>query len=483
MSTARRIVKNTGILSISQIISYILIFFYTISIARFLGAEGFGILSFALAFSGIFSIFSDLGLSTLTVREVSRNKSLANKYLGNILLLKIILAFLTFGLIALFVNLSGYPQETTVVVYFVSISTILTSIFGIFYSIFQAFEKMEYQSLGQILNSILMFCGIFLGISLGFNVSEFSFIYLLSSVITLVFTLSIYIWKFSSLKIEIDIGFWKQTIKEALPYGFAGIFVVVYYWIDSVMLSFMVGNEIVGWYNAAYKFIYFFLSFYSIFIISIFPVMSSFYKTSHKSLKFAFERSFKYLLIISIPITIFTTLLATRIILLVYGTDYIPSIIALQVLIWTIIFMFINGLAGNLLGSVNKQMIVTKITGFGAISNILLNIILIQKFSYIGASFATVITEFVLMPFLIYFIWQNGYTTLNPLIKDLPKIIFSGLIMAIFILYLYSLNLFLLILIASIVYFGTIFLTKTLDEKDISILKSIMGKVYNKPSE
>ena len=477
MSTARRIAKNTSILSISQIISYVLIFFYTIYIARFLGADGFGIISFALAFSGIFSIFVDLGLSVLTVREVSRDKSLEKKYLGNVLLIKIILAFLTFGLIALFVNLIGYPHETIVVVYFVSISTILASLSGIFYSIFQAFEEMEYQSLGQILNSILMFCGILLGISLGFNVSGFSFIYLLSSFITLIFILFIYIWKFSSFKIEIDLSFWKQTLKEALPYGIAGIFSTIYYWIDSVMLSIMVGNEIVGWYNAAYKIIYFFLSFYTLLIISIFPVMSTFYKTSHKSLKFAFERLFKYLLIISVPIAVITTLLSTRIILFMYSEGYIQSIIALQILIWTIIFMFINGLAGNLLGSVNKQLIVTKITGFGAISNILLNIILIPKFSYVGASFATVITEFILMPILIYVMWKSGYTNLKPLIKDLPKIIFSSLVMSLFVIYLNSLNLFLLILIASITYFGTILITKTLDDEDILILKSIIKKV------
>ena len=72
MTVAQRIAKNTALLSISQILIYILTFFYTIYIARYLGAEGFGILSFALAFSGIFSIFADLGLNTLTVRELSK---------------------------------------------------------------------------------------------------------------------------------------------------------------------------------------------------------------------------------------------------------------------------------------------------------------------------------------------------------------------------------------------------------------------------
>ena len=86
--------------------------------ARYLGAAGFGILSFALAFTGIFGVFSDLGLGTLTVREVARDKSLASKYLRNIAVMKIILVVITFGLIALTINLLGYPEQTIKVVYF-----------------------------------------------------------------------------------------------------------------------------------------------------------------------------------------------------------------------------------------------------------------------------------------------------------------------------------------------------------------------------
>ena len=84
MNTVQRIAKNTGVLLISQIIGRVLSFFYIMYTARYLGAEGFGILSFALAFTGIFGVFADLGLSTLTIREVVRDKSSANKYIENV---------------------------------------------------------------------------------------------------------------------------------------------------------------------------------------------------------------------------------------------------------------------------------------------------------------------------------------------------------------------------------------------------------------
>ncbi|MBA7530511.1 hypothetical protein ES705_22719 [subsurface metagenome] len=48
MNTIQRIAKNTGVLLISQIASYIIGFFFIMYTARYLGAEGFGILSFAV---------------------------------------------------------------------------------------------------------------------------------------------------------------------------------------------------------------------------------------------------------------------------------------------------------------------------------------------------------------------------------------------------------------------------------------------------
>ena len=72
MNTVQRIAKNTGVLLIAQIASYIIGFFFIMYTARYLGAAGFGILSFALAFTGIFGVFSDLGLSTLTVKKITK---------------------------------------------------------------------------------------------------------------------------------------------------------------------------------------------------------------------------------------------------------------------------------------------------------------------------------------------------------------------------------------------------------------------------
>jgi len=79
MNTVQRIAKNTGVLLASQVVSYAIGFFFVMYTARYLGAEGFGVLSFALAFTGIFGVFADLGLRQLTVREVARGESLEGR--------------------------------------------------------------------------------------------------------------------------------------------------------------------------------------------------------------------------------------------------------------------------------------------------------------------------------------------------------------------------------------------------------------------
>lgn len=177
MSVVRRIAKNTTVLFIAQVLSTLLGFFYTMYTARYLGAAGFGILTFALAFTQLFGVLSNIGVGPLTVREVARDRSLAPKYLANVSLMKIILAVVSFGLIALAINLMGYPQQTINVVYLVGLSVILMALAQIPYSIFQAFEKMEWVSLGQVMNSALLLIGLAVALKYGFSVVGFAYLY------------------------------------------------------------------------------------------------------------------------------------------------------------------------------------------------------------------------------------------------------------------------------------------------------------------
>ena len=152
-------------------------------------------------------------------------------------MIKGILAVASFSLIVLTINLLNYPPETITVVYFIALSTIFGSISSFIFSIFQAHEKMEFQGLGQILNSILMFFGVLIAIYFAFDVVGFSVIYFVSSMIILFYSVAIYLWKFSLPKLTYEKEFWRKILKEALPFGLTGISVMIYIYIDSIMLS------------------------------------------------------------------------------------------------------------------------------------------------------------------------------------------------------------------------------------------------------
>ncbi|WP_292460187.1 flippase [Methanothermococcus sp.] len=415
MSTVKRIAKNTGILFVSNIISKFFGFVYTIYMARYLGVEGFGILSFALAFTGMFGVLADMGLQPLTVREVARNTNLTGKYLGNITLIKFILGIITFVLVVISINLMNYPAETVYVVYLIAFYVLINSFNSMFYSIYQGHERMEFVGIGSILNSSLMLLGVFIAMYFGFNVEGFAYIYLISGIGVLLYNLIISTWKFVKPKIEIDLKFWKELLKEAWPFALIGFFVIIYFRIDTVMLGMMKTSDVVGLYSAQYRIIDGLVGLIPSVLFTVFyPVMSK-NINSREKLKKIFLKSFQISLIIGLLISIFVSLFAKEIIIILYGQEYVGSVLAFKILIWAFFIICISTMTSGLLNSMNKQRIVAFGTGVGALINILLNLLLIPKYSLNGAALATVITE--VFGFLIYFYFTGKLLKLRK--KDL----------------------------------------------------------------
>lgn len=472
MDTAKRIVKNVSILFISRIIGYILAFLYLIYMARYLGAEGFGILSFAIAFTSIFAILADLGLNTLIVREIAKDKKFAREYLGTTLSMKIVLSILTIVLVDLTINFLGYTLQTVEVVYIIVLYIIFTSFSQTFYSIFQAFEKMEYQAVGEILNNILMFTGVLLVIYYKFDIISFAFIYLITSFIILGYNITICTWKFVLPKMEINWKFWNSTLKEALPFGMTGVFTTIYVSIDSVMLMWMQGNDVVGLYNAAYKIIGLLAFIPAVINFAIFPIMSRYHISSNKNLKKIVWTYFKLMIIIGVPVLVGISFLSTEIISLIYGKGYEGSVIALQVLIWTTLFVFANSAFVQLFQATNRQLTVTKIVGIGTLINVILNLLLIPRISLVGAGIATALAELTFTILLIISTYKIGYgVNVKKLSFFIFKVIFSSLTMGILVIYLKSsLNIFIVILIATILYFIILYIIGGIKKEEILLL-------------
>lgn len=472
MNTIQRIAKNMAVLFVARIANMLLGFFYVMYVARYLGPANYGILSFALALTGIFGVIANFGLDPLTVREVARDKSLAGRYLANGIILKLIFGSLTFLIVSLVVNFLGYTEVTKKVVYIVTVSTIIAGINNLFNSIYQAFERMEFISIEQILQSVLSLVFAITAIRLGLSVMYFAMIYLIVNLIVLGYNVVITAWKFLKPKIEVDLSFWKGVVKEAWPFALTAVFVSIYYWIDSVMLSYMKGDEVVGWYNAAYRLILFLLVIPSIYFTTLYPIMSRFFKSSKDSLKLTFERSFKYMSMLAFPIGVGTTLLADRIIILIFGPEYMPASRALQILIWSVVCIYLSSSYGQLVRSSNKQDIEMKITAMGAVLNTVLNFIFIPKFSYVGASVTTLATEFFVLLVYIYVLCESEIS-IRHLVKHVGRALIASTIMGVFVWSFANSNIFIIVVIAAVIYFTSyFFILKGLDDIDAKIINS-----------
>ncbi|VAW37989.1 hypothetical protein MNBD_DELTA02-402 [hydrothermal vent metagenome] len=485
MTVVKRIARNVVFMTVAQVSGYGLGFFYIIYTARYLGAEGFGILSFALAFTAIFGVLTDIGLQPLTVREVARDKTLAPKYLANLTSIKFILSAITFALIAVVINIMDYPAKTVEIVYIVALSVLVNSFITMIYSIFQAHERMEFQSIGQVISSAVMLIGAVLAIKAGLDITVFATLYLIASLFALIYSLLILGTRFKEVCLgwcrrkifELDVSFWKATLKEALPFGLGLFFMMIFYWVDSVMLSQMKGNAVVGWYNAAYRMVLVLLFIPQTLINALYPVMSTFKGEDAASLRNSHEKSLKYLSILALPIAVGTTLLAPRFILLIFGPEYENSVLPLQILVWSAVFIYMSITYGNLFNCLNKQGLVTIITGTCVLANVIFNLLLIPRYSLVGASIATVLTELTSLCLCIALSMRSGYASSGKKLSNiLIKTIISSTVMGLFILISGSLHLALIIPAAAVIYFISVYVTGAVDRDDIVLFQSVLSR-------
>ena len=147
MNQVKSIFKNTSWLTISQVITSICAFLWTIIIARYLGVSDYGIVSFAISFTSLVGIVMDLGMSTYITREIAKNRNSVNKYFNNIFIFKLILAIILFFISGLILYLLGYPQWTILITLLFTIELIFMSMTVFLNGVFQAFEEVKYQAI------------------------------------------------------------------------------------------------------------------------------------------------------------------------------------------------------------------------------------------------------------------------------------------------------------------------------------------------
>ena len=470
MNTARRITANFLSLLTSEIISKIIQLAVFIFLARYLGKEEFGVFSFGIAFGLLTVVIADFGLATLLIREISRNKKEASRYLSNAFIVKIFLVIITISSAYIFLNLMGYKDEVKLVAYIMLSFTILQSFTDLYYSIFRSFERMHYDAVTKIARMLILSIAIFYVIRNNFSLLTASLAFPITELIVLIMTIILVYTRFIKISLDFD---WKLSInllKISSFFCLSITFSSMFMYIDSIMLSKLRSISEVGIYAAASNIVLALIFIPMMYANAIYPVISRLYISSKKTLKLAYERSFKYMLIIGLAVSAGVYSTSDKIILLLYGESYKASSIVLSILAWYLFLRFVNVISGFTLSSIDRQRSRLFSQGSAALLSIALNMIFIPAYGFIGAAIATLITEIIF--FLIYTSFIFKYGIRINIIMIFVKPVIAALSMVAVLSFIE--NLFAAILLGAFVYIAMLFVLRKIDNEDKRILSKII---------
>jgi O-antigen/teichoic acid export membrane protein len=460
----------------------VLAFVYFTIIARAVGVEGSGRYFVAVSFTTIFSIFVDLGLSNVLVREVAKFPDRAQKLLSSVLGIKSILAVLTAAAALITAKLIGFPAETRLLISVAAFVMVLDSVHLVFYAVMRGYQNLRYEAIGMLLGQVITITA-----GLTFILFRLPLVFL---VVALVCGSSWNVlWSGFCLmrrygvrpKLELDPAtarfFWQVTV----PFALAGIFARVYSYIDSVMLSRLVSEQAVGLYAAAYKMTFAFQFLPMAFAAAIYPAMSGFYVSDRTKLGQLFAASIKYLTAAVMPIAFGIFALAEPLVRLVFGREFSGAVMPLRILIFSLVFAFLYWPAGSLLNACDRQARNTAAMGITMGANVLLNLVLIPKFGAVGAAVSALVGNFLLFSTAV--LMARGVTSIpwRRMISPFVRITMSGAAMAIVVGSLIgSAHIALIIPLGAAVYCAALFGLKALTVAEAKSLLNIFlrrGKV------
>lgn len=478
MSTVAR---NTTYLTAAYIFQKVTAFIYFALIARHFGADLLGKYTFSIFFIMLLSILIDLGLNQVLTREIARYPEKTNKYFDNIFSFKIIIGILIYFLALALIYLLNYPQITKNLVMITGLVMFFDALTQTMYSTMRGHQNLKYESIGTAIYQtveIVVGAGVLI-----FKLPIYGLVIaiLAGSLTTFIYTINRIV---SIFKVKIGLLFEKIIIKDllklALPFFVAGVFVKIYSHIDSVLLTKLAGDEAMGFYSIPYKLVFSLQVLPLAFGASVYPAFSYYWLKSRELLKTTFEKSFFYLMILVLPITFGTITLADQIIIKVFGHQYEPSILALQILILSAFFSFLTFPIGALLNACDQQKINTRNIGIAMIINVILNLILIPRFSFVGASIAALCSQALLFTFSLSYVSGTTHYDKKYLAWSFVKLFLISLVMGVFAYYLKNqVHIIINVSLSAIVYLMLIILTKTITKQDINGIINLVKQPHH----
>ncbi|MDD5644468.1 MAG: flippase [bacterium] len=474
MNNAKKIAKNSAVMIAVESINKLLSLLLVIILARYLGDYIFGEYSFVLTMVMLFHVLATFGLDNLAVREVSKNKEKTNLYLSNILILKIFIwciSFIVFAGIISMLNKSAPVNQCLYLAAFIVLAMSLADSFG---SIFNAHEKLELKACSLLITKVFLLVLVFLAVSFKKGLQSIILFVLVSEIFRLALSIAIYRLRINPISLKFHAGLCKSLLSSAFSFALISAIAIIYFKIDIVMLSLLKNDQVVGWYSAAYNLVAALIFIAGAYNLAIYPSLSRDAEKARDLLSFRWKKSVKYLFILSISITVGTLFLADRFIGLFYSKEYYNAGMALKILIIALPWIFVNSINMQVLYALNMQLKASVIMSICALLNILLNLYLIPRYSYIGASFTTVFAEIINVILCFLLIAKHMKVSINYKVTFILPSMAAG-IMGVILHFLGFINLFFLVFIGLLSYIVCLYFLGVLDGEDRKIITNIIG--------
>ncbi len=410
-----KIIKNASFLFIAHLIGRILSFVITIILPRYFegGFDDLGKLFFAMWLTNLLSVITELGIHTPIIREVAAEKSKATTIISNALIIRLILSVITL-LIMVILSTFVYAGVLSILILVIGLSEIINSIAQLFRCIFRSFENMEFEALGVILERGIVFLA-GLGFTLsGYGVVTFGVVILFAGISNLLVTTIIMWVRFSKISLGlINMDICLDLLKKSLPYAISGIIYMAYFRVDGIMLKNMIGTGgdlAMGWYGTGYSFVNALTIVPGAFMGAVFPVMSCAFTSSKEEIESIYTKSMKLMLIIAIPMALLITFLADNIVKLLYSSsrfgaqDHQAIGIIMKILIWSGAILFLNTVIITVFRAADKRRAFVVLTTLSLLVNVISNLILIPRYSYIGTSISMVISEMIFFVLGVFYV-------------------------------------------------------------------------------
>ncbi len=413
---AQQLFKQAFILSATQVVSRFLSFIYFIIIARHFGVEFFGKYYYVYNLIFLLSFISDFGLSTLIIREVAKNKSKAGGILFDSLIIRLTASTLIYTSIIIFVYFY-FDGEKSYLLYILGLLLFTKSLFEFSLNFFQGIEKQHIFGYLQLINNGLLVLITLFFIYNKFNFIIFSFVPIISSLISAIIGYRI-IKKYLLINFRIILKNLLTLIRRMIPFGltiFAGATSVR---IGIIILSWLGTDIQVGQYGVANRLIEGIMIVPIVINKIVYPLLSRY---NNNSLKFQqiLDKSIQLLLLLASLVFVIGYVFAHEIIKILYTNEYIDSVKIVKILLLSILASFSNYIIGHALFSLDKQVKMYKITFIILVISIILNIILVPIYGAIGIAISILAVTYA--TFIAYLIELRSSYNINKIVLSFTK--------------------------------------------------------------